>query len=511
MNTVSTQSKAIITVAMLVVAITGIYFYSSTTRTSVPIAESSGDTLPVIVSSKPLEKGKAILHVTSEPSGAQIYLDKRLLGKTPFQSEVLPAGIHEIILTHANTYNYKEEISLKDSVQVIKKFTLKYAFGSVGILSEPEGANVIVDGVDTRLVTPTVIKELVGDHHIKLRKDGYYPKEATITILNGVVDVEEFTLEGGHLQKHKGEWLEPERKAKYVATEKRSILNERAKLRSKKSMTSNANGYRKKAKEKAEIGDVDATKRFLVQAQWYVPDPKLDKKILARAKQRFNSVKDLLGQMVNVPKGRFKMGSIGGDSDEKPIHDVWVNPFRMGQYEVTQDQWLNVMANNPSSFNGCDECPVENVSWGDIQKFLEKLNKKTGQKFRLPSEAEWEYACRSGGRDELYCGGNSVYASAWYGKNSGKQTHPVKQKKPNGLGLYDMSGNVWEWTDDCANLNYKDSPSNSYAWKKGDCNKRVLRGGSWLNADWNTRSTDRSWFANSHRSYNLGFRLAQDY
>ena len=509
-DALSIPVKVMIIAITIIVVIASIYFYSLlTTLTTDPITDLSAETSPVVVSSKPLEKGSAILHVTSEPNGAEIYLDNRLLGETPFQGETLPTGVHEIILTHDNTYNLKETISLKANVLVKKKFTLKYAFGSVEILSQPEGANVIVDNLDTRLTTPATLNELIGEHHIKLRKDGYYPKEATITILNGVNPVEEFTLNGGHLQKHKGEWLEPEEKAEYVAKEERALWVKKAVDRSEKARIYRADNMRKQAKEKAEIGDLEATKYLLIRAQGDVKNSELDKKIMARAQQQYDNVKNLLGQMVLIPEGEFQMGSIIGDRDEQPVHKVWIRSFYLGQYEVTQAQWLELMADNPSSFNGCSDCPVENVSWKDIQQFLEKLNKKTGRDFRLPTEAEWEYACRSGGKDELYCGGNRVYASAWYGENSSKRTHPVKKKSPNGLGLYDMSGNVWEWTDDCPNDTYKNSPNNGAASRKGDCTKRVIRGGSWLNSEWNMRSSDRSWFANSYRSYNLGFRLAQ--
>lgn len=344
-----------------------------------------------------------------------------------------------------------------------------------------------------------------------MRKDGYYPKEATFTILKGITSVEEFRLEGGSLLKHKGEWVKPEKKSMYVEAEERALRVKMAKNRNENAKIKYADRLRKLAMEKADVGDIYATSDLLSRAQRSIKDSKLDEEIMSRARQQFNSVEGLFGQMVVIPGGTFQMGSISGDRDEQPVHKVRVRSFKLGQYEVTQAQWLEIMANNPSSFKGCDNCPVENVSWVDIQEFLKKLNKKTGQTYRLPLEAEWEYACRSGGKDELYCGGSSVYASAWYGKNSAKQTHPVKKKNPNGLGLYDMNGNVWEWTDDCLNTTYNDALMNGYASKTGDCNKRVLRGGSWLNAEWNLRSTDRSWFVISQRSYNLGFRLAQDY
>lgn len=169
--------------------------------------------------------------------------------------------------------------------------------------------------------------------------------------------------------------------------------------------------------------------------------------------------------------------------------------FAMGKYEVTQGQWRAVMGNNPSHFSGCgDDCPVAGVSWNDAQDFIRRLNSKTGKQYRLPSDVEWEYACRAGGKQK-YCGGNDVDSVAWYSGNSGGETHAVGQKRPNGYGLYDMSGNVWEWVEDC------------YV---GNCAERVLRGGSWYqDADY-LRAAGRYRSVPGDRSNYLGgFRLAR--
>ncbi len=159
-------------------------------------------------------------------------------------------------------------------------------------------------------------------------------------------------------------------------------------------------------------------------------------------------------EFVWVPEGCFDMGSNEGESNEKPVHEVCVDGFWMGKYEVTQGQWEKVMGNNPSSFKASDSHPVETVSWNDVQDFIRKLNALGKGGFRLPTEAEWEYACRSGGKQETYCGGNDVNRVAWYWENSGEKTHPVGEKAANGLGLYDMSGNVWEWVSDWYKKDY---------------------------------------------------------
>ena len=210
-------------------------------------------------------------------------------------------------------------------------------------------------------------------------------------------------------------------------------------------------------------------------------------------------------EMVGIPAGSFEMG--GTASDEQPVHHVSLKAFSLGKTEVTQAQWRAVMGTNPSRFKNCDDCPVENVSWDDIQGFLQKLNSKTGKSYRLPSEAEWEYACRAGGTHE-YCGSHSVDAVAWYDKNSGSKTHPVGQKQANAFGLYDMSGNVWEWAQDCWNGRYSGAPIDGSAWATGDCGQRVQRGGSWYSLADVTRSAIRSRGNSGLRYYDSGFRVA---
>ncbi len=168
------------------------------------------------------------------------------------------------------------------------------------------------------------------------------------------------------------------------------------------------------------------------------------------------------------------------------------------------------MGDNPSHFKGCDNCPVEEVSWDDIQGFIETLNRKTGKQYRLPTEAEWEYACRSGGRDEKYCGGSSPGSLAWYDDNSGSKTHPVGQKQAQpGLELYDMSGNVWEWTQDCWNGSYAGAPSDGTAWERGECGRRVVRGGSWSLLPRDLRAAGRYRLNRDWRYSTIGFRLAR--
>jgi formylglycine-generating enzyme required for sulfatase activity len=213
-------------------------------------------------------------------------------------------------------------------------------------------------------------------------------------------------------------------------------------------------------------------------------------------------------EMVVIPAGSFEMG--GGAEREKPVHSVNIRSFAMGKTQVTQGQWEAVMGNNPSNFPKCGaNCPVEKVSWDDAQVFIQKLNAKTGKQYRLPSEAEWEYACRAGGRHE-YCGSDNADAVGWYGANSGNTTHPVAGKEANAFGLYDMSGNVWQWVEDYHHDSYSGAPTDGSVWTTGGEQKfRVLRGGSWYDRPALLRSAIRDGSSPFSGNSNYGFRLAR--
>ena len=218
-------------------------------------------------------------------------------------------------------------------------------------------------------------------------------------------------------------------------------------------------------------------------------------------------------KMVRVKGGTFQMGATseqGSDAydDEYPVHSVTLSDYYIGQTEVTQELWEAVMGGNPSYFTGDNQCPVESVSWDDCQEFIKKLNRLTGKNFRLPTEAEWEYAARGGNKSKgyKYSGSNDADAVAWYNKNSGSKTQPVAQKQSNELGLYDMSGNVWEWCQDWYGKYSSRSQSNPKGANTGSY--RVMRGGSWINGARFVRVSDRIYFAPDYRSGNFGLRLA---
>lgn len=218
--------------------------------------------------------------------------------------------------------------------------------------------------------------------------------------------------------------------------------------------------------------------------------------------------------MVSIPSGSFQMG--GNEySSEKPVHRVTLSAFKMSKYEVTQQQWRAVMGKNPSYFKNCDNCPVEQVSWNDVQEFIKKLNQQTGKNYRLPTEAEWEYACRAGTTTPFNTGNNLTTNQANYNGNYPylsnakgayrKKTIAVGSFAPNDWGLYDMHGNVWEWCQDWYGKYSNNTQTNPTGASSGTY--RVLRGGSWTFNAVYCRSAYRTYTSPTSGSDGIGFRL----
>ncbi|MDH4316929.1 MAG: formylglycine-generating enzyme family protein [Desulfobulbaceae bacterium] len=217
-------------------------------------------------------------------------------------------------------------------------------------------------------------------------------------------------------------------------------------------------------------------------------------------------------EMVAIKGDCFEMGC--GDwtsecaKDEKPVHEVCVDDFELGKYEVTQGLFRTIMNYNPSTFPFGEKYPVETITWDEATDFIRKLNVVTGKRYRLPTEAEWEYAARSGGKNEIYAGGSNYVALSWCSYNSDKKTHPVGDKTVNGLGLHDMSGNVSEWVWDRYQSDYyrtspRDNPSGPTTGPG-----RIYRGGCWGNVPGFLRVTARNWSPPDLASEFIGLRLA---
>ena len=266
------------------------------------------------------------------------------------------------------------------------------------------------------------------------------------------------------------------------------------------------------------------------EAKVVVTSPIGDKQFSVRAEMHFavgpDYVETAFGMelpMVAVQGGGFMMGATSEqgrdyDSDERPVHQVMLDGFYIGRFEVTQAQWNAVMGTNPSYFKGDDNRPVEKVSWHDAIEFCDKLSAMTGKKYRLPTEAEWEYAARGGQQSDgtKYAGSNTISDVAWYHDNSYNLgashpdygTHPVGSKMPNGLGLYDMSGNVWEWCSDWYDEDYYGfSPIVNPQNLAGDEANRVLRGGSWRSHARDGRVSIRFSVASGNQENGIGLRI----
>ena len=231
-------------------------------------------------------------------------------------------------------------------------------------------------------------------------------------------------------------------------------------------------------------------------------------------KNRTFTVNGVSFEMIAVEGGTFTMGATseqGSDAydDEKPAHQVTLSSYYIGKTEVTQELWQAVMGSNPSGFSGAN-LPVEKVSWEDCQSFVIKLNELTGKNFRLPTEAEWEYAARGGNKSNgfKFSGGNNIAEVAWYSKNGNKISHPVATKAPNELGIYDMSGNVWEWCSDWYSSSYYTSSSQTNPTGPNSGSYRVYRGGSWSGNDRYCRVSHRDSNYPSYRFNYVGLRLA---
>ncbi len=229
--------------------------------------------------------------------------------------------------------------------------------------------------------------------------------------------------------------------------------------------------------------------------------------------------------MVVMPAGMFWMGSAAdaapdpfsdaqplkrGESNERPQHPVQIRAFALGLFEVTQEQWYAVMGSNPSRHKG-RTLPVVNITWDDAQLYVQKLSQQTGQRYRLPTEAEWEYAARSGSTTLFPWGDTDMelHVHAWF-NSIAHAPNPVGLKNPNRFGLYDTVGNVAEWTQDCWNDHFKGAPQDGSAWTSGSCSLRVVRGGSWENGPLDMRSAKRTGLSKGFSGSTLGLRVVRE-
>ena len=386
----------------------------------------------------------AAVSVTCPTPAVSLYVDKKSVGNVPWSGS-LKEGMHLIEVKKNGYRSQQKTIQLSQQQKLDVVFgELVAILGNLSVNYKPFDAEVYVDGKKLGQSPRVFNGLLVGNHQVEVRKDGYTTDKKSVTISEGQTMSISGTL--------------------YSNT------------------ASSSNGY--------------ASNSSLSSGNNVISIP----------------VKNgITIDMIKVEAGTFMMGATSEMQnpwdDEKPVREVILtNDYYIGKYEVTQSLWQAVMGTNPSYFKG-DNLPVEQVSWDNCLEFISKLNSLTGRKFRLPTEAEWEYAARGGrkSRGYQYSGSFNISDVAWYNGNSGNKIHPVGMKQANELGVYDMSGNVCEWCQDWYGSYVSSSQTNPLGANSGSF--RVCRGGSWYFDTGNCRSSFRSRGNPDTRSRYLGFRL----
>ena len=395
-----------------------------------------------------LESALSSLRVECATQGAQVFIDGESKGNAPWSGSLAP-GNHRVEARLDGYRSQQQSVTLGEKENRTLTFpALSKVSGRLNVNYLPQGAEVLIDGKKVG-TTPDVFRDIaVGSRHVEIRKEGYQQITQTVNIKEN----EQTSLTG-------------------------SLIALSTSAPQSSSASNNASSS---------------------SSDWEV-----------------FTVNGVSFTMIRVDGGTFTMGATaeqGSDAndDEKPAHEVTLSSYMIGETEVTQALWQAVMGNNPSKFSDNPQNPVDQVSWEYCQEFVKKLNKLTGKTFRLPTEAEWEYAARGGGKSKhyKYSGSNSLDDVVWYDGNSGRKTHPVKGKAPNELGLYDMSGNVWEWCADWYDWEYYKSSQKSNPKGQSTGSYRVMRGGGWGDYAWSCRVSRRYYYDPSYRR-SLGFRLAQ--
>lgn len=380
-------------------------------------------------------------------------------------------------------------------------------YGTLEVVSNPIGADIIIDGKSFG-TTPRVLGNvLIGTHELRLEKTGCTPVIKNFTLDDkNKLDINEKLETGKEISistDKSGDQI-------YVDGSYIGVSPLTSTLSFGEHEITAIRGYDGDGTNGLNaikgISGVKATAKTITVAQ---TGGESSVKLSFELENKTFTVNGVSFEMIAVKGGTFTMGSNDSEAydGEKPTHNVTVSDFMIGKFEVTQKLWKAVMGSNPSHFKG-DNLPVENVSWNDAQEFIRELNQQTGQNFRLPTEAEWEYAARGGNKSRgyKYSGGSNINDVAWYTSTTNDSgTKPVGTKSPNELGIYDMSGNVWEWCQD----RYGDYSSGSQYNPTGPSSGsiRVLRGGSWIHSAGDCRVSRRSLNYPGNRNFYYGFRL----
>ena len=427
-------------------------------------------------------------NVTTD-SNSDIYIDNELVGKGRWTGR-LSDGSHTFEARKASHKPSFKNVTL--TIGKDENITIpnpEPIYGTLDVNSSPMGATITIDGRNCG-VTPKVLYDiLIGTHELRLEKSGCAAVTKTITI-----DETNLLAVNEKLQIGREISISTDRQGDEIYCDGNYLGA------SPLTATLSFGTHTIKA-----VRDSKAVEKTIIISQ-----AGGDSSVrLAFFENKIFTVNGVTFEMVAVKGGTFTMGAQRSDafSGEKPAHSVTLGDYYIGKFEVTQELWKAVMGSNPSYFKGSKN-PVEKVSWKHCQKFIKKLNRLTGVNFRLPTEAEWEYAARGGSESEgyKYSGSNSIGDVAWYDGNSGSKTHPVGTKTPNELGIYDMSGNVWEWCQDWYGSYGSGSQTNPQGPSSGS--DRVLRGGSWYYYAGGWMVSDRYYFNPDYRNDSIGLRLA---
>ena len=429
---------------------------------------------------------------------ADIYVDDDYKAKGKWSGR-LSDGLHNFEARKANHRSTKKSLDLVlGEKQTITLEAPKPINGSIDVNSSPMSAEIYIDGKHYGQ-TPNYINEIIiGTHELKLEKQGCAPITKTITIKeNETLTINE------KLQTGKEIVIKTDKSGDKIYVDNNYVgLSPVTTSLAFGSHTIKAERDGKTVSKNIEVSHVETNGRVSSDKEEYV---------LAFSSNETITVNGVSFTMIKVEGGTFNMGATSeqgsdADSDEYPVHSVTLSDYYIGETEVTQELWKAVMGSNPSYFKGSQK-PVEQVSWNDCKEFITKLNKLTGKNFRLPTEAEWEYAARGGNKSKgyKYSGSNTIGNVAWYTDNSSSKTHDVKTKTPNELGIYDMSGNVYEWCEDWYGNYSSGSQTNPTGPSTGSY--RVLRGGCWRNRAKYCRVSSRSLYYPDFRSSRNGFRL----
>ncbi len=447
-------------------------------------------------------KQKHVVNVTLKPNfakvtlevdnNAEIWVNGELKGRGQWTGN-LGAGTYELEsrLASHRPATMTRDIAASPEPLSIRLNAPTPIYGDADINSTPAMADIFIDGNRVGQTPQLITQLLTGRHEVRLSHGGYADYSDSITIEEGKTAQVSAAL------------------SKAVAITVSSTNpaarffidgKEQGTASGQKQTTPGTHIVRLVAEGWREFTDT-----ILVTEQQLTFNLPMEEINQAR---RTITVDQVTFTMIRVDGGTFLMGTTSerdtlATAAEQPAHQVTLTSYYIGETEVTQELWQSVMGTNPSSFPDPQK-PVESVSWRDCQTFIEKLNAKTGMKFRLPTEAEWEFAARGGTKSGgyRYSGGNSLTDVAWYNGNSGASTHEVKTKQPNELGIYDMTGNVWEWCQDLYeryNAGSQKNPLNT---------NRVNRGASWLEEPVDCRVTYRDYVAPDNRFGYLGLRLA---